>query len=112
MPNYKFNNWERQFLCRRLKYGTGIVSTRVAFAPRSAEIKPLFWRFVPIITFISSSSSSLLSLLLLSLSLFSCSLLYFFFLPPDFKGLTAWPWAKIFFVTREILRGFYMGPPP
>src|SRR3569833_1555512 len=107
MPNYKFKYWERQILCRRLKYGTGIVSTRVAFAPRSAEIKPLFWRFVPIITFISSSSSSSLSL-----SLFSCSHLFFFFLPPDFKGLTALPWAKIFFVTREILRGFYMGPPP
>ena len=31
----------------------GIVRTRVAFVPRSAEIKPLFWRFV----FRNSSSS-------------------------------------------------------
>ena len=42
----------------------GIVRMRVAFVPRSAEIQPLFWRFVkhsfPLIAFIPIFISSLL----------------------------------------------------
>ena len=33
-------------LCRRLEYGQGTVSSRVALLLRSAEVKPLFQRFV------------------------------------------------------------------
>jgi len=37
-----------------------IVSTRVAFVPRSAEIQALFYRFVPLITNSISSFSSII----------------------------------------------------